>query len=203
MPNSSATQIQALIDRLKAGDESARNELIDRAVERLRRLTRKMLHQDFRRVRRWHGTDDVLHNFVIRLLRALQAVPPGTTKEFFQLASRHIRWELIDLAKRCGGLERLNASAGKNRKSDREPIHGDPVTTTSGPMRLAMWAEFHEAVESLVEEERSVFELLWYQGCTQAESAAIMEISVATVKRYWLSARMKLAERAKGLADKL
>jgi RNA polymerase sigma-70 factor (ECF subfamily) len=202
-PNSSSTQLQALIDRLNAGDSSARNDLISHAVERLRKLTRKMLRQDFARLRRWEETDDILNESVIRLIAALKAVPPVTTKEFFQLATRHIRWELLDLARRCRAPEFLSAhqASGANGSSDRRSRRR-AATTSSDPRRLAAWTEFHSAVAALPEDERDVFDLLWYQDCRQADAAAILKVSVPTIKRLWVSARLQLGDSAKALLRK-
>jgi DNA-directed RNA polymerase specialized sigma24 family protein len=71
-----STQIQRCIDCLRAGDASARDELLAQASERLIRLTRKML-RDFPGVHRWEETDDVLQNAVVRLCRALGGRLPG------------------------------------------------------------------------------------------------------------------------------
>ena len=40
----SDTQLQLLIEKVLAGDEAARNALLDHACDRLLRLTRKMFH---------------------------------------------------------------------------------------------------------------------------------------------------------------
>ena len=72
MPDLSAQsqQIQRCIDRLQAGDESARNELIDAACKKLTDLTHKML-AGFRRIKRWEETVDVAQNATLRLCRTL------------------------------------------------------------------------------------------------------------------------------------
>ena len=44
--------------------------------------------------------------------------------------------------------------------------------TTHDPDRLAAWTDFHREVEALPAEEREVFDLLFYQGLSQAEAAA-------------------------------
>ena len=62
----STTRIQLRLDRLRAGDASARDELLTMACERLRRLARKML-RGYPGVRRWEQTDDVLQNATLRL----------------------------------------------------------------------------------------------------------------------------------------
>ena len=78
--------LQQLLDRLRAGDESARDALIEHAFDRLRRLTRK-LKQDFPGVGRWEQTDDVFQQAVMRLYRSLRDVQPENTRAFLALAA--------------------------------------------------------------------------------------------------------------------
>jgi hypothetical protein len=95
-------QLSGWIERWQAGDEGARDRLIEHAYQRLRRLTRKML-KGYPRLRRWDETDDVLHNALGRFLRALREVKPATAAQFFGLAATQIRRELIDLTRHyCG-----------------------------------------------------------------------------------------------------
>ncbi len=61
---------------------------------------------------------------------------------------------------------------------------------SNGPLALAAWREFHERVESLPEEQREVFDLLWYQELSQAEAANVLGVAVPTVKRRWRDAKM-------------
>ena len=192
-------QIQAWIDRLRAGDQAARNELIGHADERLRRLTRKML-KGFPRVKRWEDTDDVLHNAVLRLWKALHEITPRSARHFFALAALQIRRELIDLARQYYGPQGMgakHASSVGGEDSASAPQAGKADSTLE-PSRLAIWTEFHERVDTLPEQEREVFDLLWYQGLTQDEAAALLGISEATLKRRWLAARQRLHQMLKG-----
>ena len=66
------------------------------------------------------------------------------------------------------------------------------------PARLALWTEFHRQVEALPDDEREVFDLLWYQELSQAEAAAIVGVSDRTIKSRWRSARLKLHEALGG-----
>jgi RNA polymerase sigma-70 factor (ECF subfamily) len=66
------------------------------------------------------------------------------------------------------------------------------------PDRLAAWAEFHRRAEGLPPEEREVFDLLWYQGLSQAEAAAVLGVSDRTAKRRWQAARLRLHEALNG-----
>jgi RNA polymerase sigma-70 factor (ECF subfamily) len=197
MSEDACTQLQAWIDRIKAGDQTAHAELLNHACERLRRLTRKML-QDFSGVRRWEETDDVCQNALLRLHRALQAVPLESVEQFFRLAATQIRRELLDLARHYFGPEgpgAKHASAVRDADADGTPQPAyEKASTTHDPNRLAAWSEFHKQIDSLPDKEREIFDLLWYEGLSRAEIANVLGIAEATVKKRWLSARLLLEE---------
>ncbi len=202
MPHSSSqtTVIEGWLNRLKAGDESAREELIRCACGRLERLTRKML-RSYGRIHRWEQTDDVLQNALMRLYRALADVCPDTATDFFRLAALNIRRELLDLAKHYYGPQGAGSRhATVARKADREePSAEEPADLQEeDPGRLAAWTAFHSQVELLPEEERELFDLLWYQELSQAEAAALLNVSERTIKRRWASARLRLHQALGG-----
>jgi hypothetical protein len=64
MANDSTTQLQRLIDRIRAGDKSARDELISRTYNRLLLLARLDLHK-FPGVHALEETTDVLHDSLL------------------------------------------------------------------------------------------------------------------------------------------
>jgi len=193
--------LEGWIARLKAGDESARGELINCAYERLVRLTRKML-RSYPRIHRWEETSDVMQNASMRLYRSLAEVHPDGVIEFLRLAALNIRRELLDLAKHYYGPQ----GQGANHATQERPhetsagnwIDRNPADSDDDPGRLAAWTEFHRQAEELPEEEREIFDLLWYQGLTQAEAATLLNISERTVKRRWQSARLLLHDRLGG-----
>src|SRR5262249_2031728 len=90
------TELLELVNRLRAGDRSAWDDLSQHVGGQLERLARKML-RGFPKLRRWEQTQDVLQNATLRLLAALQTVEPGSVREFFGLASLQLRRELLDL----------------------------------------------------------------------------------------------------------
>ena len=147
------------------------------------------------RVRRWTETDDLLQNSLIRLHRSLAEVRPESARQFYGLAMTHIRRELIDLARKHFGAEGVGANhltdggiAAENKSNDAEPE------------TIEAWAEFHEVVDDLPEPEREVVDLLWYGEMTQPEAAEVLGISLATLKRRWQSARIRLSEHLNGEA---
>jgi RNA polymerase sigma-70 factor (ECF subfamily) len=193
----STTEIQLRLDRLRAGDESARDELVKIACERLGRLARKML-RSYPVVRRWEQTDDVLQNAALRLCRSLEAVKPESARSFINLAAVQIRRELIDLARRYGGPQGPGRHRADPDRWDGSGGRPEPGTDTDDPALLADWTEFHVQVEALPAEEREVFDLLWYQGLRQAEVAALLGVTERVVRYRWRAARLELHDRLGG-----
>jgi RNA polymerase sigma-70 factor (ECF subfamily) len=199
--SSQTVQIQAWLDRLHGGDESARGELLACAGERLRHLARKML-RGYPNVHRWEQTDDVLQNASLRLCRTLGQIRVETARDFFRLAALNIRRELLDLAKHyygpLGHGARHGTEPGQALSTQPDACPAQAADLSNDPSRLAPWTEFHEQIEALPVEDREVFDLLWYQGLSQAEAAEVLQVSERTIKRRWASARVRLHDALKG-----
>jgi len=178
------------LDRLRADDPIARDELITHACDRLRQLTRSML-RSFDRLRRWEQTDDVLQNAVLRLHRSLAKVQPESSQDFFRLAALHIRRALIDLSRHYFGPRGMGRHqlSGMGGEGDR-PLECSELTDE--PSQLQGWTEFHTAVDELPVPEGRVFSLRWFGGMKTSEIAAVERISERTVKRRWRRASLLL-----------
>jgi RNA polymerase sigma factor (sigma-70 family) len=201
-PSSQTLHIQACLDRIRGGDEAARGELLSCACERLRNLARKML-KGYPNVHRWEQTDDVLQNAALRLHRTLQQMPVPTALDFFRLAALNIRRELLDLARHYYGPQGQGAHHATWGSGEPSTTRSDsglaaPPAPSDDPARLAAWGEFHEQIGALPDEEREVFDLVWYQGLSQAEAAELLNVSERTIKRRWQAARLKLHEALEG-----
>lgn len=181
--------LQRCLERLQQGDETARKELLEGVCDRLSRLAHVML-RDYQRLRRWEETGDVVQNALIRLHRALETVRPATLRDFYRLATLEIRRELIDLVRHHFGPH----GDGAHHRSGEQ----DPSNASLEPSRLAAWGDFHRQVETLPEEERQVFDLVWYQGLGHTKAAQVLDVHPRTVKRRWLSACLKLHEALGG-----
>lgn len=186
---SHTSELDELLERLRKGDPDARCRVIECAVQRLRLLTRKML-RGYPKVRRWAETDDVLQNALLRLHRSLADLRPEGVRQFYALAGMQIRRELLDLAKHFQGAQGIGAKHHSDRGRAAERQCADPLE----PETLDCWARFHEYVGCLPDEEREVVALLWYEGVRQPEAAVILGVSLATVKRRWQAARLRLSE---------
>jgi RNA polymerase sigma factor (sigma-70 family) len=187
-PDDTRGDTTAMLRRAWEGDREARNQLLGRAREKLRGLTAKLL-QRFPSVRGFAETDDVLQNALLRLDRALTSAPLESSRHFWNQAALEIRRELMDLTKHYFGSRgaRANLRRDEKRATEESPDRG------SQPDSLEDWTLFHETVEKLPELEREVFRLLWYSGLSQEETAGALGVSLRTVKRRWVSARVLLS----------
>jgi RNA polymerase sigma factor (sigma-70 family) len=185
-----------LLGQMNVGNMQARNALIAHACRRLHRLTSRML-KCFPGVKRWEETDDVLNNSLLRLNKALSSVVLETSRHFWNLATRVIRRELIDMARHYQGPEGLGAhhhtdSEGRSPDDQGGPLQSHPEDRHES-LSLEEWALFHEEVEKLPEDVRAVYDLIWYEGRTQEEAAVILNVSVRKIKRKWKSAKILLS----------
>ncbi len=73
-----------------------------------------------------------------------------------------------------------------------------PPTASGEPTTLLEWSEFHEWVDSLPDDEREVFDLLWYQQLTQEQAAEVLGVTTRTIRRRWQDARLKLCKARLG-----
>ena len=118
--------------------------------------------------------------------------------EFFGHAAAWMRDVLCDLLrKEYGRDDNRPAALPLGVASDTGPQH-DPSSSTLDGEKLRRWAEFHEAVARLPDDLRAAFDLLWYQGLTQAEAADLLGVAVPTVKRRWLKARLRVQQALGG-----
>ncbi len=195
-----STVIQKCVDRLREGDDSARAALLDCACDRLTKLARKML-KGYTGVGRWEQTGDVLQNALIRLDRALRSIVPSTSADFFRLAVAQVRRELIDLSRHYHGPHGLGAhhsTQAEIGESDRSAGLNEPSDFTHDPAQLAAWTEFHRKVDTLADEDREIFDLIWYQGLTQPEAADVLGVCERTINRRWIAARLRLNKALDG-----
>ncbi len=191
--SAASNETGGLLDSLRAGHPDAAQRLIEHTCERLRLIARRMLRR-FPRVRRWEETDDVFCEALSRLSRSLESVRPESARHFYNLAATQLRRVLIDFARRYDGPEGMGAhhdTAAGGTDMNAPPKY-EPADSHGEPGSLLEWTEFHQAVEALPDEEREVFDLLWYQQLTQEQAAELLGVTTRTIRRRWQDARFKL-----------
>jgi RNA polymerase sigma factor (sigma-70 family) len=188
MSGSPTSPTQVLLDRLRAGDTSARQQLVHRLYDRLALLARRILHVSFPRLQYLHSPQTVLHEGLIRLVAALHDSQPANVADFLGFAALQMRRWLLDQTRRPRGRGREVLADDAPRAEDSGSPPAGPADPGDDPAVLAMWTEFHEQAGRLPEELRRVVDLYWYDGLSQQEAADVLQVDQKTVSRRWARA---------------
>ena len=141
-----------------------------------------------RRERDWHTLEPtaLVNEAYLRLVDQ-RDVRWASRGHFFAIAAQAMRRVLVDharghvAAKRGGGAERVTLSGMPDAQHGRSVID-------------VLWLnEALERLATLDERQAQIVELRYFAGMSMEEVAEVMEISPATVKREWATARLWLA----------
>ena len=198
MSGTTSQDIAGLLERLRRGDEAARRAILERAYHRLMRIAATVFHEDFRSLRDRHDVESVVSVLWIRLVAALEKTQPETPENFFRLVFVHVRQALLDLARRQRRDDARRCNGRLDAGQSDAPAAFDPADTTQDPARLALLTEVHEQVATLPDDERTVFDLRYYGGYSQAEIAQLLGLHPRKVSRLWFAATARLAQ---GMGD--
>lgn len=181
VPGGSVSQLLRAWGR---GDAQARDDLVPRVYKELRRRASAYL----RRERPDHTLQPtaLVHEAYIRLM-AQRRVSWINRAQFFALSAQLMRRILVDharerqAAKRPGGIRvTFDETARAVRPADCE---------------ILMLDEALHALARLDARQAEIVELKYFAGLSEAEVAAVLSLSRATVTREWQSARAWLYRR--------
>ena len=185
---SGPSEITSLLQRWGAGDPHARDQLIPLVYDRLRQLA----HQRLRGAPGEHSlnTTALVHETYIRLVEAPRVDLPDRA-HFLALAARVMRNLLIDHAR---------ARRAAKRGAGAAPVElAEELWISDGELDRAV--ELHEALgrlEALNPRQSQILEHRYFGGLSLEETAAVLGVSLATVKREVRSARAWLALELSG-----
>jgi RNA polymerase sigma factor (sigma-70 family) len=202
----STAVLQGQLDRALTGAVEARQRLLELVRGRLMQHVRRLLHGRYARLEPFAQTDDVVQQLYIKILQNQDRFwvdghgePVRTLAQFFGHTSAWMRDVLCDLLRKEYGRDdnRPAVLPLDSSPSDTQPGY-EPSSSTHDAVQLRRWTEFHEAAARLPGELRAVFDLLWYQETSQAEAAALLGVSVPTVKLRWMKARLQVQQALGG-----
>jgi RNA polymerase sigma-70 factor (ECF subfamily) len=202
----STAVLQGFLERALTGDAAARQRLLELTRDRLMRHARRFLHGRYARLEPFAQTDDVVQQLYVKILRHqdrfwvnARGEPVQTLAEFFGHTSAWMRDVLCDQLRQAYGRDdnRPAVLPLDGSPADTGPPY-EPSSSTLDGEKLRRWTEFHEAVARLPDALRAVFDLLWYQGMSQAEAAALLGVVVPTVKLRWMKARLQVQQALGG-----
>jgi RNA polymerase sigma factor (TIGR02999 family) len=182
MAEGAAPDLTLLLKQWRQGDRDALERLMPLVYEELRRIARHYLRSE----RQGHTLEStaLVHEAFLRLIDQ-RNVQWQNRAHFFGIASQMMRRILVDharkrhAAKRDAALTRLSVAGRLVPAPEREPD-------------LLALDQAIEALAVLDPDQSRVVELRYFGGLTIEETAEVMGISPATVKRDWATARLWL-----------
>jgi RNA polymerase sigma factor (TIGR02999 family) len=179
------TILTELIQRVEAGEASARDQLFDAAYPELKKLARSRLRDGGRYT--YLETTALVHESYMRFLSAGQ-LRMSDRRAFFAYASKIMRSIIIDTVRERQALR---------RGGDDVEITLDTQARDELPSGEAEILDIHEALLSLEEVSprlSKVVEMRFFGGYTEDEIAEALELNVRTVRRDWEKARLLLMD---------
>ena len=180
-------EITRLLRRWRQGDDGAFEVLVPIVYEELRRIARSLMCSE----RSGHTlqTTAVVHEAYLKMAD-LERIDWRDRAYFFGAAARIMRRVLIDHARQYG--------AQKRGGGNKQPLDG-PIVVDPGDVEglLALDRALTE-LEGLDERQCRIIELRHFGGLTVKETAEVLDVSPATVKRDWRFARTWLHRRLTG-----
>lgn len=176
-----APAVTALLRAWTAGDDAALDALVPVVYTELRRQAARAM----RRESTGHTLSPtaLVHEAYVRLVQA-ERVPWQNRAQFFGVAARLMRRVLVDHARarhaaKRGGHDRQISLADVGQAEEDGTDAADVLAVHDALQRLA----------ALDPEQARLVELRYFGGLTIEETATVLSVSPATVKREWVIAR--------------
>ena len=172
--------VTALLDNLARRDYQALDRLVPLVYDELRRVAHRQLYAE--RAEHTLDTTALVHEAYLKLVRNPPNVQWQNRAHFFAVAARAMRQILVNYAK---------ARSRAKRGGDATKISLDEavIMPTARAGELVALDEALERLEAMDERQSRIVECRYFGGLTLEETAAVLGVSVATVKRDWTVAR--------------
>ena len=187
-PAENGGEVTELLNAWADGDKRALDELIPLVYGQIHRLARSTLRRE--------GPD--------RKLQTTEVV----NEAYLQLVrQRHVRWQnrahFFGIAAQI--MRRILTEHARRRKAAKRGAGVDPIpleaTAISADRDAVDFAELDEALHRLTAldpRQGQLVELRFFGGLSIEETAEVMKLSPATIKREWSSARAWLRHELSG-----
>jgi RNA polymerase sigma-70 factor (ECF subfamily) len=186
---SSRTDVTELLKRAQAGDRDSLDSILPMVYDELRAVARRQLALE----RSDHTLQPtaLVHEAYIRLLEQTQ-VDWQNRLHFFSIASQMMRRILVNYAVERNAKKRGDGAT--KVQLDDAASFGKPDET----LDIVLLDQVLESLATLDERQARIVELRFFGGMTIEETAAVLEISPATVKREWQMAKAWLQVQMQG-----
>jgi RNA polymerase sigma factor (TIGR02999 family) len=183
----SIQSVTELLANWRAGDQQSFDRLVPLVYDNLRRLA----HHHLRRGTPGHTlqTTALVHEAYLRMMKQDPFVNIQSRAHFFAICSHLMRWILVDYARRKKAAKR---DGGYKLSLD------DALAVAEG--RSVDLIALDDALNQLAKldaQQSRIVELRFFSGLSIEETAEVLGVSPATVKRHWATARLWLHNEIK------
>ena len=176
----SDSDVTALLENLARRDPQAMDRLFPVVYEELRRVAHRQLYHE--RAGHTLNTTALVQEAYLKLVKHPPDVEWQNRAHFFAVAARAMRQILVNYAKARGRAKR----GGDAPKISLEEA---VIMPEARARELVALDDALERLTTLNERQSQVVEHRYFGGLTIEETAEVLGVSVATVKRDWTTAR--------------
>jgi RNA polymerase sigma factor (TIGR02999 family) len=187
MNNKPAGEVTQLLLRWRAGDEAALTALLPLVYEELRSLARRHLRHE--RGSHTLQRTALVHEAFLRIVDQKQVDWESRT-QFYGIASQMMRRVLVDHARRRSAVKRGDGAPHVDLDAVLQDEGEDlPPPTPEKEIDFAAIDDALKRLEVLDPQQGKLVELRFFGGLSIKETADVIGVSPATVKREWAIAR--------------
>jgi RNA polymerase sigma factor (TIGR02999 family) len=183
--------VTVLLERAHQGDVQANQELFASVYGELNRLARAKLAREAPLTHL--NAASLVHEAYLCMVRQPE-VPGENRRMFYAYAAGVMRSVIIDYVRRRGAQKRGGAEIHLTLTSNEPEIELPPPDVAALDEALRQLAVIDARAHQVVE-------MRYFSGLSLEEIAAVLEISVATVKRDWQKARAFLYQQLRPGTD--
>lgn len=184
-----ASEVTALLQEIGDGSKNTNREALDKLLpivyHELRRLAASFLNRE-------HAvsiqTTELVHEAYFKLTEQ-RKVDWENRGQFFAIAAQAMRRILIDAARQRKSLK---------HGAEKIPLDDSPTIAAEINEELIELDKALSDLEKFDEQQCRIVELRYFAGLTIEETAEVLKISPATVKREWTIARAWLYQKING-----
>ncbi len=177
-----------LVERVRAGENEAFDELVNRHARKIFRLARHITKNDAE-------TEDVLQDAFLKAYSRLDQFE-GNSQFYTWLVRIAVNESLMRLRRRKSSK---TVSLDEEIETDENPIKREVASDGEDPeeslSRLETREILENAIDSLAEGYRTVFVLRDVEGLSTEETAEMLDLSISAVKSRLLRARLQLRDK--------
>jgi RNA polymerase sigma factor (TIGR02999 family) len=174
-----STDVTQLLKRYSDGDHSALDHLIPQVYDELRRLASSYLHSE--RIDHTLQTTALVHEAYLRLVDQKKA-RWNNRNHFFAIAAQMMRRILVDHA-------RKHAAVKRGKSFTRISLEEAAVLFLEQPRQIIAVDELLSRLASFDPQANRIVELRFFTGLSLEETAEVMGLSTAKVRRDWSAAK--------------